>query len=88
MFGMLLCCTAVNCVCVRVCVCVYCSCSQLVFLSVHHHLRRLSFSFFLTLFLRGHSLKGSTKVGVPTSIANKLGLTLLAYGVIGIFDLF
>jgi hypothetical protein len=46
-------------------------------------LRRL----FLTLFLRGRSSRGLKKATAPTSIGNKLGLTLAIYAAVGCFAL-
>jgi hypothetical protein len=38
---------------------------------------------FLTLFLRGHSARGMQRGGAPKSVASKLALTLLIYGLMG-----
>jgi len=47
-------------------------------------LRRL----FLTLFLRGRSSRGLTKGSAPTSVGQKLALTLVFNGLFGLFALF
>jgi hypothetical protein len=47
-------------------------------------LRRL----FLTVFLRGQSARGLTKETAPKSVASKMWLMLLIYGVMGLFSLF
>lgn len=46
---------------------------------VEQTLRRL----FLTLFLRGRSSRGLKKATAPTSIGNKLGMTLVIYALVG-----
>jgi len=48
--------------------------------SIHKTLRKL----YLTLFLRGHSSRGLAQKGIPTSIAQKLGLVLLLYAALGL----
>jgi len=52
--------------------------------TVERTLRRL----FLTLFLRGRGSRGLKKSTAPTSIANKLALTLLFYALFGCMALF
>lgn len=51
--------------------------------SIERTLRRL----FLMLFLRGRTSRGIQKGSAPRSVATKLGLTLLFYGLFGLFAL-